>query len=45
MNIIKIAGAWGCIIGAVVLMVLVPQPVAIPVTLALLSIAFSQAPV
>jgi len=42
---VKFIGSWGCIVGAVVLMVLGHETFGLPGVLALLSIAFSQAPV
>lgn len=43
-SIIKFFGAWFCIIAAVVLLVLGHQPFGIAGVLALLAIAFAQAP-
>lgn len=42
--IVKFIGAWFCIIGAVVLLVLGHQLFGLPGVLALLAIAFAQAP-
>lgn len=45
MSIVKFIGAWFCIVGAVVLLVLEPHGAfGLPGVLSLLSIAFSQAP-
>lgn len=44
MGIVKIIGAWGCIIGACVLLVLT-RDTALAGVLGITSIAFSQAPV
>jgi hypothetical protein len=43
-TIIKFIGAWFCIVGAVVLLFLEHTVFGLPGVLALLSIAFSQAP-
>lgn len=46
MNVIKIIGAWGCLIGAVALMIFTPAGASgLPLALGILSIAFSQLPV
>lgn len=42
--IVKFIGAWFCIVGAVVLLVLGHQLFGLPGVLALLAIAFAQAP-
>lgn len=44
MNVVKFLGAWVCIVASIVLMVLGHQIAGAPGILALLSIAFSQAP-
>jgi hypothetical protein len=44
LGVAKFLGAWSCIIGAVVLLVLEHSVFGLPGVLALLSIAFSQAP-
>lgn len=44
LNIVKLIGCWFCIIAAVALLVLGQQPFGIATTLAILSIAFAQAP-
>jgi len=44
MNIVKFIGAWGCLIGAVVLLILTKEVVGLPMMLSVMSIAFSQAP-
>lgn len=41
---VKIIGAWGCIIGAVVCLVLLKEFAGLPMILSVLSVAFSQAP-
>lgn len=42
--IVKFIGAWLCIVAACVLLVLGHPPVAMPGVLAILAIAFAQAP-
>lgn len=44
MNAVKFIGAWGCIIGAAVLMILGREFAGLPMILSVLSIAFSEAP-
>lgn len=44
MNVVKFVGAWFCIIGAVVVMLLLRDYAALPLALGVLSVAFSQAP-
>jgi len=44
MGIVKIIGAWGCLIGAVVLVILTKDTGGLPMMLSVMSIAFSQAP-
>jgi hypothetical protein len=44
-NIVKIIGAWGCLIAALVLVLLAHSLAGLPMLLGVLSIAFSQAPV
>jgi hypothetical protein len=44
LNIVKFIGCWFCIVAAVVLLVLGHQPFGIAGVLALLAIAFAQAP-
>lgn len=43
-HLIKLIGCWFCIIGAVVLLVIGHQPFGVAAVLALLAIAFAQAP-
>lgn len=43
-SVVKFVGAWFCIIAAVALLVLGHQPFGITGVLALLAIAFAQAP-
>lgn len=44
LNIVKILGSWGCLIGAVVLLILTKEVTGIPMLLSVMSIAFAQAP-
>lgn len=44
-NIVKFIGAWGCLIGALVCVILLHDTSAgLPMLLSVMSIAFSQAP-
>lgn len=43
-NIIKFIGAWGCLMGAIITLILLKEFGGLTTTLSLLSIAFSQAP-
>jgi hypothetical protein len=44
MNIVKFIGAWGCLVGAVVLVILAKDTAGLPMLLSVMSIAFSVAP-
>ena len=44
LTIAKFLGCWACVVAAVVLLLLERQPVALPGVLALIAIAFAQAP-
>ena len=43
-HVVKFVGAWFCIIAAIALIVIGHQPFGVAAVLALLAIAFSQAP-
>lgn len=44
LHIIKIAGSWGCIIGAAVCVILLKETAGLPLLLSVMSIAFSELP-
>lgn len=44
LSIIKFIGAWGCLGGAVICVVLLKDFVGLPMLLSVMSLAFSQAP-
>lgn len=43
-SIIKFIGAWGCLFGAVICLILLKEFAGLPMLLSVMSIAFSQAP-
>lgn len=45
MNVIKIIGSWGCLIGAVAVAIFTHSVGPLPMLLGVLSIGFSQLPV
>lgn len=44
MNTVKFIGAWGCLIGAAVCLILLREQAGLPMLLSVMSVAFSQAP-
>jgi len=44
LHLLKIAGAWGCIIAALVLLILARETQGLPMLLSVMSVAFSWLP-
>lgn len=44
MNTVKFIGAWGCLMGAAICLILLRDMAGLPMLLSVMSIAFSMAP-
>lgn len=44
LHVIKVIGAWGCLVAAIVLLILARETAGLPMLLSVMSIGFSQLP-